>query len=395
MITVLLILAAVAAFGVLIFLLIDHEVLGWGRRRQTPARSAWPVSSFDTRSAGRDRPESQVVDSEASVILTLLGCGALVVALYLGVISQQRAWDLNLTLRASSLPAVTGEVMGVDLAPVGRGRSSAPGWRPVVTYRYTVDGRTYTSDVWRANPPYLLDQSRAEEILATYRPGDLVQVLYDPLDPSRATLDPGFVPWLDYVETLFGLAFTVLSLLFGVLMLASLTPALRLRVEAEQEERELMRAILRQRRTPRAVRVDELIPTFYRPWLHALSVVVAGGAMWLILGPLVGLSDTWLLVAISALWLGVLVIWPFYALRKTLWALRHGYDTSALVTEFYLKSFRGGTQAQVRWRVRGPTGEFEGRSTIHGRGHEELREGQVVRVLVHPSRPTVLRVVNF
>jgi hypothetical protein len=60
------------------------------------------------------------------------------------------------------------------------------GYRPVVTYTYSVDGLTYTADRWS----YAIDglkHSVAEEAVAAVP--DEVDVHYDPLDPQQAYLN--------------------------------------------------------------------------------------------------------------------------------------------------------------------------------------------------------------
>lgn len=62
------------------------------------------------------------------------------------------------------------------------------GYVPNVTYRYTADGRTYTSR--NIYPPTLGVQpgarSWAEDVAAEYEPGDRVNVTYSPSDPGQS-----------------------------------------------------------------------------------------------------------------------------------------------------------------------------------------------------------------
>ncbi|WP_254837774.1 DUF3592 domain-containing protein [Natronomonas marina] len=73
-------------------------------------------------------------------------------------------------------------------------------YRPVVTYEYTVDGETYTSDNVYPGGFTRWDDSRgpAENVVSQYDPGDQVTVQYRPGEPGNAYLRNDGMPgaWL-------------------------------------------------------------------------------------------------------------------------------------------------------------------------------------------------------
>lgn len=65
-------------------------------------------------------------------------------------------------------------------------------YRPVVGYRYEVDGRTYEGDRLAFDVVDTPVQNYARDDIAPFRIGATVNVSYDPSDPTRAVLKPGF-----------------------------------------------------------------------------------------------------------------------------------------------------------------------------------------------------------
>jgi len=68
-----------------------------------------------------------------------------------------------------------------------------PGHQPAVVYRYTVDGRHYTSTRWRFGDELRADYASRHEIeIARNHPvGKSVGVRYNPHDPSESVIEPG------------------------------------------------------------------------------------------------------------------------------------------------------------------------------------------------------------
>jgi len=117
----------------------------------------------------------------------------------------------------SALPETNGTVLSSELEAV----PGEDAYRPNVTYRYAVDGTTYTSDV--VFPPTLEGRGSrewAEGVLEEYEPGDRVNVTYDPESPGdgyiRERRSP--TPVISFGMGLVTLAF---AFLFGVAALQS------------------------------------------------------------------------------------------------------------------------------------------------------------------------------
>lgn len=104
-------------------------------------------------------------------------CGAFLI---LGLLAAaDTAGEVRAGLAARNWPAVEGEV---TLSRRHQGRTRLRDFE----YRYTVDGRDYTS--WRAafvRVPYVNPLHEA------YPSGSTVTVRYDPTDPARAVIEPG------------------------------------------------------------------------------------------------------------------------------------------------------------------------------------------------------------
>jgi hypothetical protein len=394
--TVLIFVAGAVLFGVLVFIFIDREALGWERRPEAPAARTNSPYRSPAYASGAARDEPAPLSTGQLLLALFVIALALLAGYWFGSTTLSRAWALNMAHRSGSLPAVTGEVVSVDVVRVRGNRGSTAGWRPAIVYRYTVDAREYTSTVWRSSPSYVRELGRAREIAAGYKPGNAVRVLYDPEQPERAALRPGFVTWFDYVELILGLGFTQVCLLVGLVFLSGLTPSVQRRAEPEQATRELLRTILwEQPQPPRAVRVRDLIPVVYRPVTHVVCIGAAVVTTWLLLAPAAVLPHSWILIGIAVIGIAALGLWPLYSLYSTLWAVRYGLNANAYITEYWLNTWNNGSAAQVRWEVRSPAGDFVGRYNITGKGHQSLYQGSVVQVLVHPRRPKVLRIVSF
>jgi hypothetical protein len=62
------------------------------------------------------------------------------------------------------------------------------GYTPVITYRYTVDGTTYTSDTYRRPERPMGDWRKVNNLMVTHAAGTKHTCWYDPDDPSEAVL---------------------------------------------------------------------------------------------------------------------------------------------------------------------------------------------------------------
>ncbi len=100
---------------------------------------------------------------------------------------------LALGRETSGWPSTKGRVLGQRLALTWI--ASRMGVRPLVLYRYRVEGTAYECD----RISYRLDSSmvfsEAERVAYHYPPGSDVVVRYDPRRPERAVLEAGTGAW--------------------------------------------------------------------------------------------------------------------------------------------------------------------------------------------------------
>jgi hypothetical protein len=74
------------------------------------------------------------------------------------------------------------------------GRDVAPRWEPVVEYRYQIGNRTFTSRRIRFLMSPMYQPQEANGIAEGYSLGSVVQVAYNPANPSESVLEPGLPP---------------------------------------------------------------------------------------------------------------------------------------------------------------------------------------------------------
>jgi len=79
-------------------------------------------------------------------------------------------------------------------------------YKPVVAYRYDVDGLAYDGDRRTFGNYSSNNRGRAEKIVAQYRPGSQIQVHYKPDDPGESVLEPG-TSWVLAIFLLFPVVF--------------------------------------------------------------------------------------------------------------------------------------------------------------------------------------------
>lgn len=101
---------------------------------------------------------------------------------------------------ARSWPSVQGEVVGTTVrtytaragsVTTSRDRERLRSFYPAITYRWTVDGRSYQGSRYslgEAHDDYP-ERAEAEQAAATYPAGGPIAVFYDPADPASAVLD--------------------------------------------------------------------------------------------------------------------------------------------------------------------------------------------------------------
>lgn len=132
-----------------------------------------------------------VPDASLPMVSILIGAAFVV----FGLVTFQWGGELVDEAEASvRWPSVEGIVTASE---VSASRYTAPGqarrdettYRPDVTYTYQVDGQDYTGHrvSYRASG----DRKSAEEVVARYPAGKVVQVHHDPKAPGTATLEVG------------------------------------------------------------------------------------------------------------------------------------------------------------------------------------------------------------
>ncbi len=92
--------------------------------------------------------------------------------------------------RASrSWPTVSGTVLASEVRHYGITESARRRYYPAVTYRYEVDGRTYSGKRMYFDE-VASTESWAAELARKYPVGSTAPVYYDPADPECALLEP-------------------------------------------------------------------------------------------------------------------------------------------------------------------------------------------------------------
>lgn len=105
---------------------------------------------------------------------------------------------------AESWPMVYGDVTEawVTEGSVRNGRLWRPEYTPHVSYEYDVDGQRYEGERIRVLPVGYEDRWRAEGIALRYLNVEPAIIYYDPDDPARSMLEPGW-SWGDSFVRLF------------------------------------------------------------------------------------------------------------------------------------------------------------------------------------------------
>ena len=112
-------------------------------------------------------------------------------------------------------PNAAGQVLSSEVGTRPGGEDSRGTYVPQVTYRYVVNGVTFSGDTIRFG--LMGDSSRddAEEAARKYRVGAPVTVYYDHANPTSSVLEPGgSVSWL-----VIGMVAAVGWLLLGLVLL--------------------------------------------------------------------------------------------------------------------------------------------------------------------------------
>lgn len=100
-------------------------------------------------------------------------------------------------MRELKFPVISGKIISSSLreetheseSDMGH-REKSYSWHPVIHYAYDVSGSTYQGHRYAImSEPSFNNLERAEDFRSKFKPGDTVQVHYDPDNPSNAYLD--------------------------------------------------------------------------------------------------------------------------------------------------------------------------------------------------------------
>lgn len=103
-------------------------------------------------------------------------------------VNMMSAWYLSLV--STHWPTTEGRVLN---SQVSSGTTTiGDWWAPSVKYEYRVGANTFQAGNIRFYMPMLRDPAAADALRSPYPAGKLVSVSYDPKDPNRSVLEPGF-----------------------------------------------------------------------------------------------------------------------------------------------------------------------------------------------------------
>jgi len=107
--------------------------------------------------------------------------GVLGVLLFFGGLDAQRVERREL----ATFQSTTGTVIATEIQETVQG-----GRKPLIEYKYTVDGQSYKYDkIWPGKPSaQIMSPRRVQGFLSSYSEGKDITVYYDPADPSNAFL---------------------------------------------------------------------------------------------------------------------------------------------------------------------------------------------------------------
>jgi hypothetical protein len=142
-------------------------------------------------------------------VYLLTGAFMLVGLLLLGFYWYER----RKALASRSWPTATAEITSSQIIGTRRRKGGAM-YRPSISYRYDVGGRTLTGTrIQWGGQVSSSSESWARGIVERFPQGALVQVHYDPANPDNAVLDPDGRAGL-WIIAAAGLAFAAFSTVF-------------------------------------------------------------------------------------------------------------------------------------------------------------------------------------
>jgi len=148
--------------------------------------------------------------------ITLFWCGLTSVFVAIALVSILKHRDAERRFRST-----TGTVLASKVRKHPGDSDSGPTYEPLVKYRYTVDGKTYTSMRYAYGMGSSSDTGYARSVVADYPKGKEVTVYYDPDKPSEAVLHLK-VHGMHYFLLLFTQPFIVVGL--GLIIFTATVP---------------------------------------------------------------------------------------------------------------------------------------------------------------------------
>ena len=134
------------------------------------------------------------------------------------------AWFVQEAMAARNWPSTTGTLISASVRSSRGSSSTSRRYQVQLTYRYRVDGKSYTSNRYRlGDGPTAGDYTEREQArqeASRWEEGQEVEVYYDPDEPESAVLVRE-ASWGVYVPTILGLCFG----LAGVFTFKSVQPA--------------------------------------------------------------------------------------------------------------------------------------------------------------------------
>lgn len=128
-----------------------------------------------------ERPGQKKIRRIAAGLILLMGL----------VLVQDRIRLLMEGYASLDWPTVAGEVVAAEASPIIDAKVG-PGWRIGVNYQYAVDGTLHQNDRLRHDRRLRgMTREEAEQKLERFRPGQPVDVHYDPDRPSHSVLMAG------------------------------------------------------------------------------------------------------------------------------------------------------------------------------------------------------------
>lgn len=133
-----------------------------------------------------------------------------IIALILGIIGL--IWFLRTIWRDIQInqhmkwPHVSANIVAVYAVPIGTSTrielndmNPNDKYTPRILYKYTVDNKTYESSNLIYDGPSSYSGIQIKNLLGTAKPGDSINVLYNPSDPAESYIYPGVVSYIGLI----------------------------------------------------------------------------------------------------------------------------------------------------------------------------------------------------